>query len=93
MAALRGALNRPPFAPAISSARVGQDGSLWLRREDRGEAFFTWALFDTEGRGLGRVDVPSNVTVHWSRGNVIWASVSDGFGIPWLVRFRLEPMS
>jgi hypothetical protein len=88
-AALRGGLELPAFAPPISTAHVGEDGALWLRREDRGEPFFRWVLLDAQGTSKGQVDVPRNVSIHWTSGNTVWASWLDELNVPWLVRYSL----
>jgi hypothetical protein len=88
---LKAEYDMPPFAPPVSSARVAQDGALWLRREDRGEPVFRWLVMDSDGDAIGQVDLPRTLTVWWSSGDVLWASQTDDLGVPWLVRYRVRP--
>lgn len=81
----------PPFEPPVATQRVSQDGGIWLRRTGEYRATHRWLVLDTEGRPRGEVELPANVTVRWSRGDVLWASVPDDLDVPWLVRYRLVP--
>jgi hypothetical protein len=89
LTALRRSLPLPKFAPPISMARVDQDGTLWLRREDDGGPSFEWILLGPGGEPMGRLDLPREVTVQWRDGDAVWASVPDELGVPWVVRYRL----
>ena len=88
-AALRAAMDFPPFQPPVLATFVGDDGGLWLRREDNAGSSHRWIRLDPEGRPLGEVEVPKQVRVLWSSGDVAWASDTDDYGIPWLVRYRV----
>lgn len=87
--ALRNNLALPAFAPPVSMARVDVDGTLWLRREDQGGPSFGWIVLRPDGEPMGQLDVPRDVTIQWSDGETVWASVQDELGVPWAVRYRL----
>jgi hypothetical protein len=92
MVTLRDLLSAPAFVPPISQARAEHDGSVWLRREDQGGPAIRWLVIGAAGDPLGYLDLPRDATVHWSDGEVVWASVLDELGVPWVVRYRIgEP--
>jgi hypothetical protein len=89
-ATIRARLSFPPFQVPISSSSLGQDGSLWLRREDNGGPAFRWVVLNPDGRPRGRVEIPRNVRLAWTSGSTVWATWSDEDDVQWLVRYRLE---
>jgi hypothetical protein len=89
MVTLRDVLAAPPFVPPVSQARAEHDGSIWLRREDQGGPAVRWLVLGAAGDPVGQVDLPRDATMHWSDGEVIWASVPDELGVPWVVRYRI----
>ena len=46
-------------------------------------------LFDPDGRFVGTLRVPAGVTVRYSDGDRVWATVRDSLDVPQAVRFRL----
>jgi hypothetical protein len=90
-ARIRSALAFPENHPPVSAGRVGDDGVLWLKREEESSASQKWLLVGVDGEAIGTIQVPEEATVRWSSGSVAWASVLDELSIPWLVRYRIEP--
>jgi hypothetical protein len=48
-------------------------------------------VFEPDGRYLGRVLVPRNVTILATRGDIVWGSMTDENDVPSLVRMRVQP--
>jgi hypothetical protein len=87
---IRAGMKYPPFQTPVSSAFAGEDGSLWLRREDPGGSTRPWLVFDAQGKPRGTVMLARTTSPEWASGNVVWAVVPDADDVPWLVRYRLE---
>jgi hypothetical protein len=88
-AAFRAVLHAPAFLPPIVAARAGDDGVLWLQREDLGGPSAHWLLIAPDGKLIGTLDIPRNIAVRWSSGDIVWAVLTDELEVPWLVRYRL----
>lgn len=90
-AAFRAAIEVPPWQSTINSARTGADTVLWLERDEGGIAARRWLLIAPNGDPVGSLEIPRNITVHWSRGDIVWAVVRDDLDVQWLVRYQLRP--
>jgi hypothetical protein len=89
-AAIRARLRYPEFQPAVNATRLGNDGSIWLRREDDGADTFRWLVLDGNGRPVGNLDLPRRgFRIAWVYASTIWAAVLDDMDVPWLVRYRI----
>jgi len=89
--ALRGAMRFPEVQLPIVQAWLAQDESVWLRRTTADEPEVGWILLDPDGTPRGELELPSNLRVVWHRGEVFWAVEPDDYGVPWLVRFTIQP--
>jgi sugar lactone lactonase YvrE len=84
----------PSQKPAIRSLLVAQDGYLWVEpltpdRQDQGRLF---ELFDPEGRYLGRVRLPFQLSGYPTpviRGEVLVGVTRDELEVPFVVRARI----
>lgn len=85
----RAALELPAFLVPLSSAHLGTNGVIWLRRPDDGAASLEWVLIDPVGHPSGRVALPRNVMPRWSDGSTVWAVLTDELDVPWLVRYEM----
>jgi hypothetical protein len=88
--AIRGAMDFPDFQPPVLEGVAGDDGTLWLRREDIGGPFYRWLVIAPDGTPRGHVNVPRNSRVAWVSERGFVAVERDEFDVPWIVRFRLE---
>ena len=50
-----------------------------------------WDVFEHDGRYLGRVVTPRDVTLYAMRGNDVWGVVRDADDVPSIVKWRVEP--
>jgi hypothetical protein len=50
----------------------------------------TFDVFESSGRLLGTVIVPSNTRIMFSRGDLVWGVTRGEFDEPYVVRFRIE---
>lgn len=78
----------PRFQPPVSEATAGDDGTLWLRREN-------WALtakfdvLDDKGQLRARVEAGRSVRIRWVSGTTAWGEELDENDVPTLVRYRI----
>lgn len=83
----------PKYAAPISTYRVANDGTLWLRREERGEGSYDWLLIRPDGTPWGVLRLSRGSVVRWSRDDLLWVVEPDRFDVPWIVRYRIEESS
>ncbi|MDE2974963.1 MAG: hypothetical protein OXU64_09645 [Gemmatimonadota bacterium] len=72
----------PESLPAYTRLRIAETGELWARRYSlRGAPFHRWDVFGTEGRYLGRVEVPSSFRVEEVGRGRIAGIATDELGV------------
>jgi len=76
----------------VSFAWISRDGAAWLRLQGVDSSAHSWMLLGLDLRPIGRVELPrTGFRLGWHRGDVLWAIELDEWGVPWLVRYRVEP--
>jgi hypothetical protein len=88
---LRAEMTFPDFKPPLASAWVAQDESIWLRREGGDATVARWIILAPDGAPRGRLELPADLRVLWSRGDSFLAVDPDEYDVPWVVRFTLSP--
>lgn len=88
---LRDAMDFPEFKASLEYPWLAQDGSVWLRLPGENVNTVRWVILDPEGTPRGEFELPANVSIQWSRGNVFWAVQPDESDVPWVVRFEIGP--
>jgi hypothetical protein len=95
LAAIRDHLQRENWVPStmvpVTDLVVGQDGSIWLRREDaeRGQPV-RWEVLSSTGDHVGAVTLPSQQTVKQASGDVLVATELDELDVPYVIRYRIR---
>ena len=79
----------PETLPTVTSLVVGQDESIWLRREEPEGEFAQWTVLDGTGEVVGVVTLPRRQEVVAARGAVMVAVEEDELGRASLVRYRV----
>lgn len=88
--AVRKAMTRPEFLPAVAQSLVATNGDLWLRWEQDAEVRPEWTVLDRQGVIMGRFRFPAGVIplrIDWNR---VYAVITDSDDLPELVRYRIE---
>ncbi len=89
--ALRDAVPAPRFHPPVTGLVVGEDGTIWLRREELRDDTVEWDVFDRSGARVSRVRLPTSVEVHAAEAGRIWGVVRDTLDVPYVQVYRIEP--
>lgn len=87
------AANRPTLTPGthyppIRGVVLGRDNSVWLEERTR-EGGHVWLILSVTGDPLGRVRLPTNVSLKVAELGRIWALISDEDDLQGVVRYRL----
>jgi hypothetical protein len=89
---IRDKLAFPEFQTPVRSSAMGEDGSIWLMREDTGGETYRWNIFDSRGQARGWIDLPRMFRMAWTDGATVLAVLPDENDVPWLLRYRLAGM-
>ena len=79
----------PETLPAVEDLAVGQDESIWLRRESLGQKSVAWVVLDGMGKVEGYVTLPSEQYVVAARGTILVTLERDALGRVTLVRYHI----
>lgn len=88
--AVRKAMARPEFLPALAYSLVATNGELWLRWEQDSEVRPEWTVLDRQGTTKGRFRFPTGVNPLRIDGDRVYAVITDNDDLPELVRYRME---
>lgn len=88
--AVRKAMTRPEFLPALAHSLVATNGDLWLRWEQDSEVRPEWTVLDRQGAIIGRFRFPAGVNPHRIDGDRVYAVSTDRDDLPEVVRYRIE---
>jgi hypothetical protein len=88
----RSAAKFPAHMPAVSRLVVGEDGTVWLRREELGRnGRSEWNVLDPGGRPVGRFETSKRFQIHVATRQRILAALEDENDAPMVVRFAVAP--
>lgn len=91
--ALRDADLVPSMLPPVTDLTVGQDSSIWLRREEVSGDSAVWNVLGPSGKAVGTLRLPSGQTVVAAKGDVVAAIELDDLDVPYVIRYRLHRSS
>lgn len=86
---VRQALEEPMFLPTANEVIVGEDGSMWIRREDARSGPVRWSIFDENGVLRFHTRLPRAMEVHTVTMKSLWG-VEHGSGFPQVVRLEIR---
>lgn len=86
----RGSQFLPEYFPPVTDLFVGQDGSIWLRREETEGEMIDYSVLWGDGAPRGTVAIPALQRVVAARDGVMVAVEVDELGIPTLVRYSVQ---
>ena len=82
-----------PYQPSVERAEPVDTTLPPERRPRRWTEPTVWDVFESDGTYLGRVPLPGRATLHAMRGEHAWGTVRDGDDVPYLVRWRIQPVA
>jgi hypothetical protein len=88
--AVRKAMARPVYLPALAQSLVATNGDLWVRWEQDSEVRPEWTVLDRQGTIKGRFRFPAGVNPLRIDGDRVYAVITDSDDLPELVRYRIE---
>jgi NAD(P)H-nitrite reductase large subunit len=74
---------------SVSHVVAGRDGTIWLRREERG-GVTRWEVLDASGSVVARLDVPAALRILAADRTDVWGVETDDLDVPYVVRYRVE---
>ena len=86
----RGSEFLPEYFPPITDLFVGQDGSIWLRREETEGEIIDYSVLWRDGTPRGTIAIPALQRVVAARDGLMVAVEVNELGIPTLVRYRVQ---
>jgi hypothetical protein len=76
------AIDRPQTLPPVTAVAVGDDETIWLRRDEDGiQPFVTWTVLDAHGAIVRTVKGPPQLRVVRARENAVWGVEKDASGV------------
>ncbi len=87
--ALRSAGIVPKTLPPVTDVVVGQDESIWLRREETAADHILWTQLDPFGVEVGSLALPRTHQIRAVLGTVLIVVAQDELGVPSILRYRL----
>jgi hypothetical protein len=84
------ALYKPRHVPAVSDALIGQDSTLWLRREMMWMSEIWWSVLQPDGRKLFDTILPTNFRPFLATRHEIWGVMPGENDVPMVVSFRVS---
>jgi hypothetical protein len=81
---------RPPLhMPAVHSAVVSSDTTLWIRTAGRGDSA-RWEVFDRQGNLVAKMTMPATFDALAASHNALWGTERAEDGEPQIVRYRVN---
>lgn len=82
----------PNFHAPAGRVVAASDGTIWIGRGDwySGGKQQEWLRLDSEGVPIEWVILPKEMRLLAARDDVAWATVTDEFDVPYLVKLRLK---
>ncbi len=81
----------PQYLPPFAGLFVGQDGSIWVRREAERAGVVDYTLLDEDGGSQGTVRLPREQQVIAARGSIFATAEESSLGVPVLRRYGIVP--
>jgi hypothetical protein len=79
----------PKFMPPVTAVVAADDGTVWLRREDRG-ALVAWTVLGLDGLPLADVNAPSGLEIQQVQRSHVWGVMTDEMDVPYIYRYRIQ---
>lgn len=84
------ALYKPRHLPPVTAAIVGQDGSLWVKRETSVDSAVIWDVHDKAGVSRHALSLPAACTLLAATASRVWCVQPDDDGVPKVIGYRIR---
>jgi hypothetical protein len=88
---IKDALFVPDHLPTVSGVAIGQEGAIWIRREEPTGPTVHWTILRSDGSVRGDVTANRDLVVRATLGDIVFGVVPDSLGVPQVHRYRLKP--
>jgi hypothetical protein len=83
----------PAHIPTISRVVAGEDGTIWLRREEFGRSGVAeWNVMSRNGQLIARLETPKALQVHAATAQQVFGVLPDENDVPVVVRYHVRPV-
>lgn len=80
----------PETLTPVTGLSVGQDGSIWLRRESISPDSVVWQILDQEARHQGFLSLPVRQNVAAAAGELLAVVELNELDVPYVIRYRVQ---
>ena len=68
---------------------AGNDGSIWLRREEASFDTVSWDVLTSAGTWEGRLRAAADLQIHAASRDTVWGVIKDGLDVPYVVGLKV----
>jgi hypothetical protein len=87
------AIYRPAHLPTITGLVPGEDGTVWLKREETPGPEARWTVLDERGSLLFDVDLPIRFFPFVASRSAVYGVLPDSLDVPSIQRYRVSRRS
>lgn len=88
--AARNHIDVPATYPPVTHAVLADDGSAWLRWENRGAPTAEWLVLDATGHHQATITAPAHLVIQTVKQDRVWGALPDALGVPYLIGFDIR---
>lgn len=76
--------------PVVDATLIGRDNTVWIEVHTDSKLVRRWHVLTPEGKAIGVVEVPRNVTIRSARREQIWCTETDADGLESVTRYSVR---
>ena len=76
--------------PVVDATLIGRDNTVWIEVHTDSKLVRRWHVLTQEGKVIGVVEVPRNVTIRSVRREQIWCTETDADGLESVTRYSVR---
>jgi hypothetical protein len=84
---------RPAHVPAVESAIIGRDGTIWLKRESAPSGKARYQVLSRTGEAIGVVDLPATERLVEAQADRLWTVATDEDDVSFVKWYRIGARS
>lgn len=87
--AVRNGVSEREFFPPVTRVVAGNDGSVWLRREEVSFDSVSWDVLTSTGTWEGRLWAATDLQLLAASRDTVWGVIKDEFDVPYVVGLKV----